>query len=124
MDHGKGKNSLTSSELGRALDVHDEVRGFIRVRAVLPLLIHTVLLVLVLFNLAVARSEEGMGGKVLWSAFGFGVLILTTWLCLYRSSDETSGVVAPECRPPRRQKVVPLQVETGLAESASSHQWS
>lgn len=122
MDHGNG--SATSSELGRASDVHDDVRGFIRMRAVLPLLIHTVLLALVLFNLAIARREEGMVGKVLGSAFGFGVLIVATVLLLYRPSDETAGVVTSDCRLPRPHNGAPSRVKTGLAESASSHQWS
>lgn len=95
-------------------------------RAILPLIIHTVLLILVLFNLAVARSEEGMDKKVLWSALGFAALIvLTAWL-LYGPSDEVSGGVDDECPPPRRTKRAksrPSRVKTGVAD-ASSHQWS
>lgn len=122
MEHGNG--SATSSELGRESDVHDDVRGFIRTRALLPLLIHTVLLVLVLFNLAVARQEEGMIGKVLWAAFGFAVLIFGTVMALYRPSDETSAAVTSECRPSLPKNGPPTRVKTGLAESATSHQWS
>lgn len=120
MDQGGG--SATSSDLGRASDVHDDVRGFIRTRAVLPLLIHTVLLVLVLFNLAIARKEEGMVGKVLWSALGFAVLIVGSVVSLYRPSDETPSVVASECRSSAPKHRSRSRVKTGLTESAKNHQ--
>lgn len=120
MDHGSG--SATSSDLGRASDVHDDVRGFIRTRAILPLLIHTVLLVLVLFNLAIARKEEGMVGKVLWSALGFAVLIAGTVVSLYRPSDETPGVVASECRSSAPKREARSRVKTGLAGKEKNHQ--
>lgn len=84
-------------------------------RAVLPLLIHTVLLALVLFNLAIARSEEGMDRKVLWSAFGFAALIVLTALLLYRPADETSsGVLGSEGQTVRPHRGVPPRVKIGV----------
>lgn len=92
--------------------------------AVLPLLIHTVLLVLILFNLAVARSEEGMDEKVLWSAFGFAALIVLTAMLLYRSSDETTDAFVSEGRstgPRNGVPVRPPRVKIGIAETGTSH---
>lgn len=117
-------SSVASSDLRRSFShVHHDVRGFIRMRAVLPLFIHTVLLALVLFNLAVARSEEGMDRKVLWSAIGFaGLIALTAWI-LYRPSDETSSGVESECRairPGHGASARPPRVKIGVAETGTS----
>lgn len=92
-------------------------------RAVLPLLIHTVLLALILFNLAVARSEEGMDKKVFWSALGFVALIALTALLLYRRSDEMSGVVESEGRATNSRYGVPTRpprVKIGIAETGTT----
>lgn len=93
-------------------------------RTILPFVIHTVLLALVLFNLAVARSEEGMDEKVLWSALGFAVVIVFTASCLYRSSDESPGVGTAECRSSRYGNGRRSGVKVGAEENASNAQWS
>ena len=123
---GNGNSgSAASSDLRATFsDVRDDVRGFIRMRAVLPLVIHTVLLALILFNLAVARSEEGMDKKVLWSALGFAALIALTALLLYRRSDEVCGVVESGGRTTRSRDGVPARpprVKIGVAETGTRH---
>ncbi|CAM9659287.1 unnamed protein product, partial [Sphacelaria rigidula] len=91
----RGRVMIPESSHDDAVLYH-EVMRFARARAILPFVFSTVLVILLLVNLGVSSSEEGMDEKVrigaialYWGLWLFGLQFIMIPLLIWRPSDES-----------------------------------